>query len=436
MSKDIEIKEGKFTKKEEISKKKSETKDINRNTTTGNTQKNSIVSNESGTGEYKEKEEESLKEENRFCDEAECMKADRKKYENCNFRINIKKSVDNNSGKLRTQLKNYGSGEDKKDFEEMLNGGYPIAAHHIISGNQVFKNLSEIAKLTLGVGYDINCAENGIFLPSNQTNFGLEKGEIATGTHKAVEAFDAMNELGLQWHSGTHEYTIEKDIVEKNPELEKIKNYAEVITKYVTSKFAVNRYRKKCREVETEKEKIIEKMNRISSDIKNQLMDFKNNPKNSSPYFVSRLVVSYTYGIPETVKVIIMKLKENTIYAKKYRVNKSKNGHELIFNERENMSFHIENIDELFELSKYCSNICYFILLGEQSKTIEKFLLDEDFKLIIESSEDRIDKIIEDNQKEIKVFLKENIFESGYIKGTVIKRKNKVKINFGVKTEE
>ncbi|MGL4998127.1 MAG: AHH domain-containing protein, partial [Cetobacterium sp.] len=198
MSKDIEIKEGEFKKKEEFSKKSTETKDKSKNTTVENSFKNSDIPNESGEEESKGEKEESLKGENRFCDENECKKNDREKYEKCNFRTNIKKSVDNNSGKLRTQLKNNGTTEDKKDFKEMQNSGYPIAAHHIISGNQVFKNLDEIVKLTQGVGYDINCFENGIFLPSNQTNFGLENGEIPTDTHKSIEAFDAMGELGLQ----------------------------------------------------------------------------------------------------------------------------------------------------------------------------------------------------------------------------------------------
>lgn len=441
MSNSIEIKKIEFTKKEENSPKSDKNSNSgetnkNNNSSVNSRDRKDLTSSKEEKEKGEEEESEGNSEENIFCDENECRKNDRDKYEKCEFRVKVKKEVKNDSGDLKKKLKKKYEDEelenedleDKGNYEKMELEGYSIAAHHTIPGNQVFKELDEIVQLTQGVGYNINCAENGIFLPSNEPKLG----EAPTNTHKNAKAFEVMEKLGAQWHSGGHSYTIEEKDLEKYPELEKMEDYAVAVKNYVENKFCVDRYKKKCRESEEEKKRIIEKMNRISSDIKKKLLDFKKNPKESHPYFVSKLAMFYAYKIPETVKVIIMRLEEKKIHSQEYRVKRKKEIDKLIFNEKESLSINLENLDELLKLSEYCSNICYFILLGDESEKIENFLLDEDYKLTLENSREKIGKILDENQDKIKIFLKENPYETKYIKETVVKRKKKFKKNFGI----
>ena len=80
---------------------------------------------------------------------------------------------------------------------------WSYAAHHIISGGQVFKQEPEIVRLADFLHYDINNAENCIFLISKGHGYGDE-----TKAERPISAYDAMGRARLQWHLGGHQYTL------------------------------------------------------------------------------------------------------------------------------------------------------------------------------------------------------------------------------------
>lgn len=374
----------------------------------------------------------------KFCNEVECGQLDRKKFENCQYRKKIDSNIDNNAIKLRANLKNQINKKDEEDFLEISslkkeeNGkknSCRIAAHHIISGNQVFRDLSEIVKLTQGVGYDINSSENGIFLPTNESNFGYDNEKIITENDKIFSSYSAMDELGRQWHVGGHSYKIPKDIVNDNQELNEIENYAETVRKKVQQKFAVERYKQTCREKDEQKTKIIEKMNQISLEIKEKLREFKQNPQNSYPYFVSKVAVEYAYRIPETIKIITLSTENNYIVCKKYRVENKKESNSKIVKGMQGEStrkFNLALYDDRVKLSEYFGNTQHFFIYPDgKEETLKKYLLKDDFKKILTENK-RPEKEVEYLNENIHV-LKEFITENKFLNKRIKERKEWIK---------
>ena len=155
--------------------------------------------------------------------------------------------VDNNSSTLRDNLKDSGDPQSEHlyvdhDFE--LYGRYSAEAHHLICGNEVLKEEGEIecylikqSKATSkgqsgylepnDVGYNVNCAKNGIWLPSVADVFRKIDGEpeewwgdqskwnkknvnktsrISIEEWKKVDsAFIVMESVKRQFHKGSHE---------------------------------------------------------------------------------------------------------------------------------------------------------------------------------------------------------------------------------------
>ena len=80
---------------------------------------------------------------------------------------------------------------------------WSYAAHHIISGGQVFKQEPEIVRLADFLHYDINNAENCIFLISKGQGYGDE-----TKAERPISAYDAMGSARLKCHLGGNPYTM------------------------------------------------------------------------------------------------------------------------------------------------------------------------------------------------------------------------------------
>ncbi|MGL5982119.1 MAG: AHH domain-containing protein [Cetobacterium sp.] len=384
--------------------------------------------------------------ERKFCNEAECEQSDKEKFKNCKYRKKTNE-VDNNAAKLRTNLNTNTDKKDKDDFDEIStlkkeeNGkknSCRIAAHHIISGKQVFQDLSEIVKLTQGVGYDINCAENGIFLPTNESNFGYDKEKIITDNEKIFSAYRAMDELGRQWHAGKHSYKIPKDILNKNIELNEIKNYAETVRKKVQEKFKIERYKQTCRDKDEQKKKIIEKMNQISLEIKEKLRDFKQNPQNSYPYFVSKVAVEYAYSIPETIKVITLSAANDSVFCRKYRVENEKNSDHKFVKGIQGEGIRKFNFSEEIDRSKfgeYCGNVQhFFIYSGENEEIIKEYLLEDDFKITLPENS-RPEKEAEYLNENI-VMLEGFVIENKFLNKRIRERKEQIKKVIQNKSQE
>ncbi|MGL5356208.1 MAG: AHH domain-containing protein [Cetobacterium sp.] len=236
-----------FTKIESKEKKDSKKNDSDSNLNSNKNEENTTKK------ESKEKNNNNIKKEDRkFCNEYECERENKEKFESCGYRKRISNDVNNDSSILRSNLKSANNFEDDRDYKaiKMLNENEKhenvkcrIAAHHIISGKQIFQSLTEIVKLTQGVGYDINCFQNGIYLPTNEKNFGYEEGDVVSDKDKIFSAYDAMSLLGKQWHVGGHSYKIDKDIIEENIELKNFKNYAEKVKETVEKEFQVDKYK-------------------------------------------------------------------------------------------------------------------------------------------------------------------------------------------------
>ncbi|MGL5963228.1 MAG: AHH domain-containing protein [Fusobacteriaceae bacterium] len=384
--------------------------------------------------------------ERKFCNEAECEQSDKEKFKNCKYRKKTNE-VDNNAAKLRTNLNTNTDKKDKDDFDEIStlkkeeNGkknSCRIAAHHIISGKQVFQDLSEIVKLTQGVGYDINCAENGIFLPTNESNFGYDKKKIITDNEKIFSAYRAMDELGRQWHAGKHSYKIPKDILNKNIELNEIKNYAETVRKKVQEKFKIERYKQTCRDKDEQKKKIIEKMNQISLEIKEKLRDFKQNPQNSYPYFVSKVAVEYAYSIPETIKVITLSAANDSVFCRKYRVENEKNSDHKFVKGIQGEGIRKFNFSEEIDRSKfgeYCGNVQhFFIYSSENEEIIKEYLLEDDFKIMLPENS-RPEKEAEYLNENI-VMLEGFVIENKFLNKRIRERKEQIKKVIQNKSQE
>ena len=83
---------------------------------------------------------------------------------------------------------------------------WSYAAHHIISGNQVFKQLTELVRLADFLHYDINNAKNCIYLASKEEGYGAVRKD-----QRNISAYDVMSVSKLQWHVGGHQYSFAKD---------------------------------------------------------------------------------------------------------------------------------------------------------------------------------------------------------------------------------
>ncbi len=92
---------------------------------------------------------------------------------------------------------------------------YTTAQHHLISAMQCYARIRQLVRMGNMLGYNINCKENGIGLPTTHYTLtypdggGRKKyGDLDDPEGKKRIAFALMKELGAQWHVGHHAFTI------------------------------------------------------------------------------------------------------------------------------------------------------------------------------------------------------------------------------------
>ena len=310
------------------------------------------------------------------CDHANC-----KEREFCEY-YKTQIFVENDSAKLSSNFKTERADEwdsylTKHRVKLLISseGGWRIAAHHIISGNQVLMmkdikgNLlyGDIVKLANFFGYDVNNAFNCIMLPTNTNNFGQK--EPLT---KIANAYEVMWLMGRQWHVGGHEYKLSKDTLEKlmefyikNPDRYPFPGNTMFFNNYKTAmKEEMNKLQSGIRDqcwkknYKHKREKFIASINNVSNNVEEKLKAFENDPRKSFPFFVSKVSVEYAYNIPSTSKIIVLSNEKNGIAAKKYRVERYiKNDLKVIFNEKGTLLS--KSTDELIA---FCENIMYFLI--------------------------------------------------------------------------
>ena len=268
-------------------------------------------------------------------------------------------NVDNDSGKLRRNMKAAGMLEDSL----LESNDYGIAAHHIISGNNVFRRHTELVKLANFYGYDINNAQNGIYLPMNPSTRGTENPKFSeqTTVYKVKTAYEVMDLTGKQWHVAGHDYRLGKAYL-KSCEHE-LKNYVQALNEQLIIVETKLYERKQCRYNPKAKEQFFALMHEVEKTVRKKLDAFKENPRKSKPFYVSEVALSYAFGLPETMKFIALERLENGTYAQQYRLERKKGI--IVFNLTKEMNYSPENPKEVIEFIKWSGNVRHFIMCSE-----------------------------------------------------------------------
>lgn len=188
-------------------------------------------------------------------------------------------------------------------------------AHHLLSRNDIFFKYSDFARMAISAGYNINCVENGIILPTISNLY--IKNWVEGDKYRVMKA------TGMQLHCGQHQYRIEesnrlpKDILRRFPK----RSYSDIVTekfeelvkKYIPDNSYIKIVKNmvcSCSLSENDKKKIIEDLNKFSNDLREDLNKFKSNPQECELY-VSTAAIEYAFGVFENIYEVI-KIKEIT----------------------------------------------------------------------------------------------------------------------------
>ena len=346
--------------------------------------------------------------------------------ENCKY-VNTSIDIENNSGLLRKNynLNNPNDDVDKYCLEQIEeNKQYTFAAHHIISGNQVFKQFPEIVRLANFCEYDINNALNCILLVSKQDEYGKQ-----SETMKSVSAYEAMSDTGLQWHLGGHSYKFTKDDIDNIKRIEYLsrqkvkgglKNYAELLREEL-QKIQLNlETNKVCRNSPQQRSAFIKRMNNLSKKVKEKLGAFRFKRRDSFPYYVSKTAFDFTFNLPRTGKVMVVRANNNCICLSRYRVErfiKGENngtGKDIKFLPKVGSTgihmraFGLADVNDIHECIEFCDNIQHFIYLPSM-KTVGgslPFTPQFVFDLGIEYEDDN--ELFAQKSNELLVWLRDN----------------------------
>ncbi len=189
---------------------------------------------------------------------------------------------------------------------------HTTAAHHLISAIQCYSRIRRLVRMGNMVGYDINCPNNGIGLPTTHYTLkypeGGERkkyGDLSDPDGKQKVAFALMEELGAQWHVGHHAFEVDLGLLNKDfwdsggsEEQDGSDNghhvsYDTTIIGMLMDLLASLVPGGLCEEDKPE-DKFKQDMDEISKEIKDKLEKFKaGNPSSSAPLFVSRKAFDY-----------------------------------------------------------------------------------------------------------------------------------------------
>lgn len=358
------------------------------------------------------------------CDYANCCER-----ETCDY-YKTQIFIENDSMKLSNNYKTERSEEwnryltkhnEKKSMSS--EGGWRIAAHHMISGNQVLMMkdqkgdflYGDIVKLANYFGYDVNNAINCIMLPTNESNFGQK--EPVT---KIANAYEVMWLMGRQWHVGGHEYNLSKDTLEnlkdyymKNPDQYPtpgdpmfFKNYKTAMKEEMDK--IQSGIRDQCwkKNYKRKREKFIASLNKVSRNVEEKLIAFEVNPRKSFPFFVSKVSVEYAYNIPATSKIAVIYNGKSGLTAKKYRVERyMKNDLKIIFIEKGELI-----VCDDIELIRFCENIMYFLIDDKMNYQLP-FKPDENDNYVVRNidiAEKNMDAFLQEHSNEVMAFIQQN----------------------------
>ena len=196
---------------------------------------------------------------------------------------------DEKSNKIGEEIKR----KVKKEFHlEDEISGYK-QGHHLISRTDVFFNNKDSAIIALSAGYDVNCIENGIVLPTDLKKYKSD--------WDMEDKFRVMSSTKRQLHSGHHNFNLDLDSkVEgiSKDELKKIpkQNYSTLASKEFRK--SLKKFDEKCFLTEEEKKEIKSILNRLSEKMREDVEKFKDDPKSCNLY-VSKAALQYAFLLKE-----------------------------------------------------------------------------------------------------------------------------------------
>ncbi len=281
----------------------------------------------------------------------------------------------------------YGVYLDKK--QKQLEGGHSDwseAAHHLISINDAFGRIHELVKLAHFYEYDINGERNCIFLPGYASGESLAKKNELLGEEQMTEykkmgryapAFEIMNITDLQWHQGSHNFSVDKNALENvEPEIvATLRKYNDILLEKLQSIISSRKGFCPAKDKEQKKQRFINAMNRLSDEINDKLLAF-HTPKQSYPYFVSKAAIEYTYAIPKSGKAIFLTFSnKGGVKGWKFQHYKlthyAKHNNKILLNPSidEPRIFDYELKENIEEMIEYCGNVQHFFIFDKLGVT-------------------------------------------------------------------
>lgn len=176
-----------------------------------------------------------------------------------------------------------------------------FAHHHLIPGNECYGKRRKNGKMLYPLlvklgnlfGYDINCAENGILLPSfaNSQLSQIEQHEkpelfycimdkdVAKFHQSDYVGKPKQSIIGSQLHVGQHRYEKRLNLLRReHPELKKYRCYEDVVSEYLDTfeTYYYDRCETVCymRDYEQEKKNYFLRMNSISDALRQKVLSF------------------------------------------------------------------------------------------------------------------------------------------------------------------
>lgn len=204
-------------------------------------------------------------------------------------------------------------------------------AHHVLSGNEIVQSsgLEDLLALIRISGFDINSADNCIMLPgkNSQRNQETTYGKMNLEGKREV-AFETMARTRLQWHRGSHDKGIAKELEKYRQQIvaalplrhlrgqeHRIDTYANLLREQFRALTASFREEPVCpRDKQARLENFVRELKQKIEAVRMQLVKFAEKPHHSFPYFVSMEAWRYAFLLPRVEKLIAI-----TAYGDQYR---------------------------------------------------------------------------------------------------------------------
>ena len=167
---------------------------------------------------------------------------------------------------------------------------FSVAHHHLIPANQCFAKYPKLVKLGNFYGYDINNYRNGILLPTSNMKFESLNQRLEAATY-------AMIHLGLQWHLSHHNYSMPGSIDNLIKSRRPLKSYKAAVDELLRAVEynLVDQLKCPLDNRQDGSKKFHDVMNAVDNMIRRKLLAFKDNPRGSYSFFVSKEAIYLAY---------------------------------------------------------------------------------------------------------------------------------------------